>query len=59
MAGFNERFLEKPIFERIIEIMAERNIENRRKYVDRRKSSFGYTGPERRSGHDRRQVNVD
>jgi hypothetical protein len=44
----------KTVFDRIVEIMADMNVIERRRKGDRRKISCGYTGPERRSGIDRR-----
>jgi hypothetical protein len=44
----------KTVFDRIVEIMADMNVIERRRKGDRRKNSFGYTGPERRCGTDRR-----
>ncbi|MEN6385541.1 MAG: hypothetical protein ABFD79_10125 [Phycisphaerales bacterium] len=44
----------KTVFDRIVEIMADMNVIDRRRKGDRRKNASGYTGPERRSGTDRR-----
>jgi hypothetical protein len=44
----------KTVFDRIVEIMADMNVLERRRKGDRRKVSFGYAGPERRSGIERR-----
>jgi hypothetical protein len=44
----------KTVFDRIVEIMADINVINRRRKGDRRKISCGYTGPERRGGAERR-----
>jgi len=49
----------KTVFDRIVEIMADMNVIDRRRKGDRRKNSFGYTGPERRTGIDRREVGLD
>jgi len=44
-------------FSRVEELPPKRE-EERRAYIERRKTHVGYEGPERRSGKDRR-VNID
>ena len=44
----------KTVFDRIVEIMADINVIDRRRKGDRRKNSCGYKGPERRCGVERR-----
>ncbi|MCE5341833.1 MAG: hypothetical protein LLF92_12025 [Planctomycetaceae bacterium] len=44
----------KTVFDRIVEIMADINVIDRRRKGDRRKISCGYTGTERRRGSERR-----
>jgi hypothetical protein len=44
----------KTVFDRIVEIMADMNVIDRRRKGDRRKNAFGYSGPERRTGTERR-----
>jgi len=44
-------------FSRVEELPPKRE-EERRAYIERRKSHVGYEGPERRSGKDRR-ANID
>ncbi len=39
-----------------VEELPPKRVEERRAYVERRKTHVGYEGPERRSGRDRRSV---
>ncbi|HBG28927.1 MAG: hypothetical protein A2Y10_07305 [Planctomycetes bacterium GWF2_41_51] len=59
MCPSNDRSVRKSILDKFIGIMTDLNVIERRRNRDRRVSSAGYNGPERRSGVDRRDIDID
>ena len=58
MCPLSDKNTGKSFLNKIIDIMADMNVIERRRSTDRRKNSIGYVGPERRSGIDRRQFDL-
>lgn len=59
MCPLVSRSVRRSIFDKFISLMTDLNVIDRRRNRDRRVSSAGYNGPERRSGIDRREIELD